>query len=308
MKKLFAKMDMNQANIVEDDVGFMIGPRINAASRIGVPMDAFRLLASTDEKEAEELAEHLAHLNDARKGYVASMVKDAKKHIDARILSDELRDIIVIGNPSWKPGLAGLVASNIVETYSRTTFVWGRTDDGRIKGSCRSDGTVNVVELMTSVKAGVFIDVGGHAQSGGFSVTFDNVHTLEDELVTMYQKVKHEKEKSGQVVDATLTLGEANWVTWKIVERFAPFGMGNPKPVFLFEKVRISEVRKFGKENAHLELSFENSRVKAIAFFAEEEMYNGLVDGDIIDLVATMELNTFRGKRELRLRIVDVIQ
>ncbi len=304
LKKLFAKMDMNQANIVEDDVGFMIGPRINAASRMGTPMDAFRLLASTDGEEAEELAEHLTHLNDTRKGLVASMVKEARKHLDAR----ELRDVIVIGNPSWKPGLAGLVASNIVETYSRTTFVWGRTDDGRIKGSCRSDGTVNVVELMTTVRAGVFVDVGGHAQSGGFSVTFDGVHTLEDELVAVYQKVRHEKEDAEQVVDATLTLNEANWATWKIVELFAPFGMGNPKPVFLFEKVRVSEVRKFGKEQAHLELSFERSPVKAIAFFAEEEMYKGLADGDTINLVASMELNTFRGKRELRLKIISVLK
>ncbi len=308
LKKLFAKMDMNQANIVEDDVGFMIGPRINAASRMGTPMEAFRLLASTDEKEAEELAEHLAQLNDKRKGLVASMVKDARKHIDVRVASDLLRDIIVIGNPSWKPGLAGLVASKIVETYSRTTFVWGRTDDGRIKGSCRSDGTCNVVELMTTVRTGVFVDVGGHAQSGGFSVEFDGVHTLEDELVSVYKKVRHEKEKEEQVIDSTLTLSEASWGTWKIVERFAPFGMANPKPVFLFEKVRVSEVRKFGKENAHLELSFENSRVKAIAFFAEENMYAGLAEGDIINLVATMELNTFRGKRELRLRIMDITE
>ncbi len=327
LKKLFAKMDMNQANITEDDVGFMIGPRINAASRMGTPMDAFQLLACTDEKEADELAEHLVHLNDTRKGLVASMVKDARKHIDTRIASGELRDIIVIGNPSWRPGLAGLVASNIVETYSRTTFVWGRTDDGRIKGSCRSDGTVNVVELMTTVRAGVFVDVGGHAQSGGFSVSFDSVHTLEDELVSVYQKVRREKEKQEQVVDATLSLAEVSFATWKIIEQFAPFGVGNPKPVFLFEKVRVSEVRKFGKEKSHLELSFDKSsadqnffsknlrgQVKAIAFFAlsggqaEEEMYKGLADGDIVDLVATMELNTFRGKRELRLRIVSMLK
>lgn len=308
LKKLFAKMDMNQANIVEDDVGFMIGPRINAASRMGVPMDAFRLLASTDEKETDELADHLTHLNDTRKGLVASMVKEAKKHIDIRIASDGLRDLIVIGNPLWKPGLAGLVASNIVESYSRTTFVWGRTDDGLIKGSCRSDGTCNVVDLMTSTKTGVFVDVGGHAQSGGFSVEFDSVHTLEDELVSVYQKIKSEKKKIEQAIDATLALSEANWTTWRIVERFAPFGQGNPKPVFLFENVRVSQVRKFGKEKTHLELSFDGSSIKAIAFFAEEEINKGLVEGNMINLVATMELNMFRGKKELRLRVVSMLK
>ncbi|KKU81893.1 MAG: Single-stranded-DNA-specific exonuclease recJ [Parcubacteria group bacterium GW2011_GWA1_47_8] len=344
LRKLLQKMDMRQESIVEDDVGFMIGPRINAASRMGNPLDAFRLLATEDDAEADTLAEHLAHLNDTRKGLVASMVKDARKHLDARHIESAMRDVIVIGNPAWRPGLAGLVASNLVEAYARTVFVWGRTDDGRIKGSCRSDGTVNVVEMMTAVRKGVFVDVGGHALSGGFSVETDAIHTLEDELVSVYQNVRREKEAEEQMIDATLTLGEANWSTWKVVERFAPFGIGNPKPTFLFENIRVALVRRFGKENVHLELTFENSAIKAIMFFTrlpppkvtqadyketpsiplvsshstsvnlragfggqvEKENLPELISGDTIDLVATMELNMFRGKRELRLRIVSL--
>jgi single-stranded-DNA-specific exonuclease len=299
---LLAKMDMVQGNIVEDDIGFMIAPRINAASRMGEPMDAFRLLSAETREGAEEYAEKLVHLNDARKGMVAGMVKEARKHLEVR----ELREVIVIGNPSWKPGLVGLVASNLVEAYSRTVFVWGRTEDGCIKGSCRSDGTVNVVELMTSVREGVFAGVGGHEEAGGFSVSSDFIHTLEDELVSVYQKVRKEKEEAQLSIDATITLREVGWSTWKIVEQFAPFGIGNPKPTFLFEGVRIAEARRFGKEQAHLELSFDGAPIKAIAFFAEEEMYSTLAGGDTVDLVATMELNTFRGKRELRLRIVNI--
>ncbi|MFZ2303821.1 MAG: single-stranded-DNA-specific exonuclease RecJ [Minisyncoccia bacterium] len=304
---LLAKMDMVQANIVEDDIGFMIGPRINAASRMGNPMDAFRLLTAATPEDAEEYAEKLMHLNDARKGLVASMVKEAHKHLDVRVI----RDIIVIGNPLWKPGLVGLVASNLVEKYERTVFVWGRTEGGEIKGSCRSDGTVNVVEMMTTVREGVFIDVGGHEEAGGFSVSNESIHTLEDELVKVYQAVRKEKEEEEMSVDTALSLSEVNWVNWKQIEKFAPFGMANPKPVFLFEKVKLAEARYFGKEKTHLELSFENSAVKAILFFAKDEKhekYKALTAGDIIDLVATMEVNTFRNKRELRLRIVNVIK
>ena len=334
---LLSKMDMVQNNIIEDDIGFMIGPRINAASRMGEPMDAFRLLSAETREEAEEYAEKLMHLNDARKGLVASMVKEARKHLEAKELNNLLREIIVVGNPLWKPGLVGLVASNLVEKYERTVFVWGRTEDGCIKGSCRSDGTVNVVEMMTTVREGVFIDVGGHEEAGGFSVSSDAVHILEDELVKVYQSLRKEKEDEQLSVDTTLSLSEVNWVNWKQIEKFAPFGMGNPKPVFLFEKVKLAEARYFGKEKTHLELSFENSsanqnfaaqnlggQVKAILFFArppspssthgqsggggqaEEEKYKGLIAGDTVDLVATMEVNTFRNKRELRLRIVNV--
>lgn len=321
---LLQKMDMVQTNIVEDDIGFMIGPRINAASRMGEPMDAFRLLSAETREEAEKYGDILMHLNDARKGLVASMVKEAHKHLEARELGGLLREIIVIGNPSWKPGLVGLVAMNLVEKYERTIFVWGRTESGEIKGSCRSDGTVHVVDMMTSVPEGVFIDVGGHEEAGGFSVSSEGVHILEEELVKTYQKVRKEKEEEELSVDTTLTLSEVNWVNWKQIEKFAPFGMANPKPVFLFEKVKLSESRYFGKEKTHLELSFENSEVKAILFFArppssdktdgrlggggqaDNGKYGELKKGDTVDLVATMEVNTFRNKRELRLRIVNV--
>lgn len=305
---LLSRMDMNQKNIVEDDIGFMIGPRINAASRMGDPMDAFRLLSAETQEEANEWADKLMHLNDARKGLVASMVKEARKHIDARQLDNALREVVVIGNPLWKPGLVGLVASNLVEAYSRTVFVWGRTEDGCIKGSCRSDGTVSVVELMSSVSTGTFENVGGHEEAGGFSISSDIIHTLEDELVKVYQTVRKEKETSELAVDTTLALSEVTWVNWKQIERFAPFGVGNPKPTFLFEKVKLADVRFFGKEKTHLELSFEGSNVKAILFFAEDEKYKKIIKGDTIDMVATMEVNTFRNKRELRLRIVNVVK
>lgn len=237
------------------------------------------------------------------------MVKEARKHIEHRNTNEDLRGVIVIGNPLWRPGLAGLVASSLVEAYARPVFVWGRAEDGTIKGSCRSDGTVNLVELMTSVTEGFFADVGGHALAGGFSLLQNGVHTMEDELVLAYQKVRFEKEKAEWTIDAMLSLDAVNWSTWKIVEQFAPFGMGNPKPIFLFEGVRIADVRRFGKERAHLELSFENSRggrVLAILFFATDPAYSLLAPDDKVELVATFDLNTFRGKRELRLRIVNV--
>ncbi len=304
---LLAAMGTEQKNLTEDDIGFMIGPRINAAGRMGDPVDAFKLLSADTKKEAEEYAEKLMHLNDARKGLVASMVKEARKHVDARGVSD----VIVVGNPLWRPGLVGLVAGNLAEAYKRTVFVWGRGENGEIKGSCRSDGTVNVVELMTTVPENIFVDVGGHELAGGFSVSSDGIHTLEDELVVAYQKVKCEKGEEPIFVDATLSLNDVNWTNWKYIEKFAPFGVGNPKPVFRFEKLKILNARYFGKEGTHLELSFENSALKAITFFAKEKdaehgKHGALHAGDIVDLIATIELNTFRNKRELRLRIVSV--
>lgn len=306
LQKLLSRTGTTQMHLNEDDIGFTIGPRINAASRMGTPSDAFRLLATNNEHEAEELADHLVRLNETRKGLVASMVKEARRHIDARIANNDLRELVVIGNPLWKPALVGLVAGSLAEAYARPIFAWGRTDDGIIKGSCRSDGTCDVHALMVC-RGEIFLETGGHALAGGFSVSHEMIHTLEDELVRAYQMKRTTREAEERMVDSTLALSDVSFTTWNMIARFAPFGIGNPKPVFLFEKVCIAGVRQFGKEGAHTELSFEGSRVKAISFFSEGK-YKNVTTGDVVDLIATMELSTFRGRRELRLRIVDVIR
>lgn len=308
LRILFQKMKMNQDHITEDDVGFMIAPRINAASRMDHPLRAFELLSTDDDARAEELANWLHHLNDQRKGLVASIIKDAKHRLRER----ELREVIVVGHPEWAPGLLGLAASNLVEEHARPVFVWGRDGDGKIKGSCRSDGSVSVVELMSRVREGFFVQFGGHEASGGFSVSPDGIHTLEMELSEVYRVMEKRQTDESVFVDSALSLDEANWNTYKQIEELAPFGMENPKPVFLFEGAEIVGVKKFGKAKEHLELQFRNSRGKtipAIAFFTDDDSFDGILlgVGEKINLVATLEKSMFRNYPELRLRVVDII-
>jgi len=140
LMRLFDHLRMNQRYITEDDIGFMIAPRINAASRMGVPMDAFLLLSTDNDDEAHKYVEHLDHINNERKGIVASLVKEVKKIIKERY-TENPRNVIVAGNPEWKPSLVGLVANICAEEFSKPVFLWGRDGDGVIKGSCRSGGT-----------------------------------------------------------------------------------------------------------------------------------------------------------------------
>jgi single-stranded-DNA-specific exonuclease len=308
LRLLFQKMKMNQAHITEDDVGFMIAPRINAASRMDHPLRAFELLSTDDDARAEELANWLHHLNDQRKGLVASMIKDAKHRLGER----ELIEVIVIGHPEWAPGLLGLAASNLVEAHNRPVFVWGKDGDGKIKGSCRSDGSVSVVELMALVPEGFFLQFGGHEAAGGFSVSSDGIHTLEIELSAAYKNMEKKGTEENIFVDSALTLDEVNWNTYKQIEELAPFGMENPKPVFLFKGAEIVGVKKFGKAKEHLELQFQNSRGKAIpaiAFFTSDDSFGDILlgAGEKINLIATLEKSMFRNYPELRLRVVDIL-
>ena len=320
LMKLFSLLKINQKTVTEDDIAFMITPRINAASRMGIPHDAFTLLSTTDEIEAGTLAEHLNNKNDERKGVVGSMVREIKKRIESQ--ETEMKHVLVFGNPEWKPSLLGLVANSFSDEHNRPVFFWGREGSNGstiIKGSCRAGGDTDIVALMEKAKD-IFVDYGGHKGAGGFSVSQENIHKLEERLNEAYSKLTEKMSKMPFdiiMVDKKLSLDDVNWDTYSSVEKFAPFGYENPKPLFLFENITITAMKLFGKEQNHLELKFsaksgsasggKNSDVTAIAFFSNGEKFAVPIKvGNTINLVATLEKSTFRNFPELRLRIVDI--
>lgn len=313
LMRLLNHLKISQKYLSEDDVSFMITPRINAASRMGIPMDAFKLLATQDEDEAHEYVNHLDKINNERKGTVAALVKEVKKVIKERH-KENPRGVIVAGNPLWKPSLLGLVANTCAEEFGKPAFLWGRDGDGVIKGSCRSGGTVSVVEIMNKVSSGVILQYGGHFASGGFAVSNDTIHHLDDYLNSAFELVIKEsvgKDVEPNYVDMEISLNQVNWDTYRQVEKLAPFGTGNPKPTFLLRSIKITGVKEFGKEKNHLSLSFmkDNGQiVNAMGFFIGKDSFRKELNvGTTIDLVATMEKSFFGGKVELRLRIVDIL-
>ncbi len=314
LRKLLSKLKVNQRHLNEDDIGFTLGPRINAASRMGVPMDAFKLLATEDEAEADTLVEHLNVINDERKGTVAALAKEIKKIIRERYIGidDKTDRVMVIGNPAWRPALLGLAANTCANEYRCPVFLWGRDGDNVIKGSCRSGESSNLVELMGKVSTGTFLQFGGHAFSGGFSVANDKIHTLEEELNRAYEAARAEYAHAAEehFVDRELLLSDATWDTYKTIEKLAPFGTGNPKPLFLFRNVTPCDVRHFGKEKNHLELVFEKpdgKKLSALTFFkTSKDWGKEIVSGESLNLVATFEKSMFKNFPELRLRIVDI--
>ncbi|MBX4200405.1 single-stranded-DNA-specific exonuclease RecJ [Candidatus Parcubacteria bacterium] len=302
LQALLRNLRMDQRNLTEDDIAFMITPRINAASRMGVPMDAFKLLSSTDPREAQVLALHLEKINNERKGVVASLVKDAKKHLSGR----ELKSVIVIGNPEWRPALLGLVANTLSEDYKRPAFVWGRDGDGVLKGSCRSYNGFDTHRLMTEAEE-LFIEFGGHKEAGGFAVTLENLQFLEGRLSEILDTFDTRTEEEETSVE--LNPEDVCEDLWKTISVLAPFGTGNPKPIFKIP-AEILSVRQFGKEGNHLEVKlFTPAReVKAIAFFATPESFSTLVKtGSKTTLLGHMEKSYFMNRPELRVRIIDIV-
>lgn len=309
LQKLLRILKIDQRTLNEDDLGFMVTPRLNAASRMGIPMDAFTLLSSRDPATAGAMAEHLDSINAERKGMVAVLVKEVKKLVHER--EDRLAKVIVLGNPNWRPALLGLAANTLVEEFARPVFLWGRESGDGIKGSCRSDGSVDLVQLMQRIPH-MFTEFGGHSASGGFAVHPDKVHLLEEEILKAFEEVKREKAHDGPLMaDALLSFDDVNPETYGFVEKLAPFGVGNAKPLFMFKDVVPADVRMFGKAKDHLELSFATStgeKVRAIGFFMSAEDFDVPVKrGAPMTLLANLEKSYFGGRAELRLRIVDIV-
>ncbi len=308
LQKLLAKMNIDQRYLSEDDIGFMVTPRLNAASRMDDPMRAYELLSTDDEVEAGRLASHLSKINDDRKSLVKGIMREVNKHFEER----KETDVIVIGNPGWRVGILGLVAGKICDEYEKPVFVWGKDENDCIKGSCRSDGSVSVVELMTEAKDS-FVDFGGHELAGGFTVRNEKIHFLEEALSVSFQKVKRAVAENKALHDVKTELGAVNIKNWRDIEKMSPFGLANHKPVFLFEKAKIEKIKKFGKNGSgeHLEIVFSDESSKkatAVSFFSGIDSFGKLLEeAKNVNVLATFDLSRFRGREELRLRIVDII-
>lgn len=304
---LFRKMKIDQRKVNEDDIGFMIAPRINAASRVANPQIAFDLFSTNDDVSAVSLANQLDKLNAKRKILVATAVREAKRKIKER----DLKEIIVVGNTEWNLGLSGLIASSLKDFYQRPCFVWCTDNNGDYCGSCRSE-TVNLVELMALVGDGFFTQTGGHKQAAGFKLSADQIYFFEEKILAVLPKLGHQPQKEELFVDKKLSLEDVTWDNYKLIEQLAPFGSGNQKPLFLFENVEIKTSKIFGKTNNHLELIFNNSKnkqIKAVDFFSQSVEAGKVLlkEKQNISILANFEKNTFGGNNELRLRVVEIL-
>ncbi|HEX8591496.1 MAG TPA: single-stranded-DNA-specific exonuclease RecJ [Candidatus Paceibacterota bacterium] len=316
LQRLCRVARVNQRKITEDDVGFMIAPRVNAASRMGDPRDAFELFTTTDESRADELAKKLEQVNRSRRAQGAAVTRAVHERLTALKEKGEIPPVIVMGDPNWRPGLLGLVANSVAEEYQRPVFLWGREGGTTLKGSCRAGGKgVSLVALM-QLAGDVFAESGGHAASGGFTVRDEGIFELEARLCAALAALPPVADADSIVyADAELLAAEAPLTHLGRVERLAPFGMGNPKPSYVVRDANLQKVSWFGKGEEHLRLTltrtdgFETATMEAISFYAKRglgERCMELTAGSTITLLGTLERDQFSRGQPARLRILAV--
>jgi single-stranded-DNA-specific exonuclease len=308
LAKLCRGVRANQHELTEDDVGFMIAPRVNAASRMGDAYDVLRLFTTADENEADAIAKRLEKANRERRAAAGTITRA----VHAKLKERELKSVIALGDPDWRPALLGLVAGGIAEEYGRPVFLWGREGNMSIKGSVRS-GTVHALTLMGAAEE-TFVEFGGHAASGGFTVAPDAIYDLEDRLVKAFDHVLEDESVASNEVargDAFIAPEDVTLELLHSLSRLAPFGMGNEKPVFCIREARVKRVMRFGKGSEHLKLivARENDDLEAITFFVKDALakrVEAMSDGARATLYAHLERDMFSRGRPVRLRLLDL--
>ena len=312
LQKLCRVMRTNQRTLTEDDVGFMIAPRVNAASRLGDAHDAFQLFTTDDENEADLLANKLEKINRGRKAEAGAITRAVRSRLKER---SEMRSVIALGDPEWRPALLGLVAGTIADEYERPVFLWGREGNLTLKGSVRSGGNVHALELMRAAEE-TFVQVGGHAKAGGFTVRDDAIFFLEDRLVDAYARMTANSISDDELLmraDAEIAPEEITATFLLKIEKLAPFGMQNPKPIFLLREIIVREISRFGKGQEHLKLKISspngNNNIDAVTFFAKgviARTTETLQPNNRATILAHLERDTFSRGNPIRLRLLDI--
>lgn len=295
---------ISSSKLSSNDIAFTLGPLINSAGRMEHANTAVELLRAENEAEARWLSSRLNDTNAERKRMTQEIVSFAKKKLDA----DSLPDVIVLGEVVWSPGVLGIAASRLVEEYARPVFLFGKGEGENFKGSSRSDGSINLVDLMKKAGSDLFAAYGGHSMAAGFTVAEGKESELGAKLNAAYKKTEKQENIFEEIhAEKEFSIDEVTWGTHKELSRFEPFGDGNPNPVFLFKDVPVGDVRTFGNGSSHLEircLQSGGNTVKAILFgggSGAKELQLGMR----IDLVACIEYSSFRNTEEVRLRIID---
>ena len=299
----YRRLRLSPANITEDDLSFTIAPRINVAGRMDHATVSFNLLTTQSEQEANWIGERLETMNGDRKEAVDKIIKT----IDSEI-GKTRPEVIITGDASWSPGVLGLTANRALEKYNCPVFLWGKGGDN-IKGSCRSNGAINLVDFMKSLPAGLLDDVGGHALSAGYSLAENKTNKLKEEIIKLYAVFPRQEIDSVIDIEKEADIDDVGAAFFSGIEVFQPFGADNPKPVFSFKNLVIHGVKKFGNGGIHLQLDFKKNDgkiISAIGFFMVKEKDFALKAGQTIDLAASIEKSNFRAKPEIRLRIVDI--
>lgn len=301
---LFTQSGIKQDEISVYDIGYIIGPRLNAAGRIDSAMDSLRLLCTKDRQRATMLASKLELTNKERQFLLKEAAEHALMHVNG--LPTPTKHILIVGHETYQEGVIGLVAGKLVEAFYRPSIV---LSIGEItsKASVRSVNGFNVIDFLRTHQEH-FVSLGGHPMAAGFTVETAKLAELQELLETKAAELLNEEILTKSIkVDLEMPLSILDDELYKKMQTLAPFGMANPEPVFASRGVKVENIRVLGKEAQHLKLmvSQDGKSFEAIAFGMGEKAAE-LKVSDKIDIAYVLDENTWNGNTKLQLKVRDL--
>jgi len=299
-------------NLNTRTLGYVLGPRINAASRMDHANNALYLLIAKDRNEAVKLAQDINQKNLDRQNLTAKIFREVKDRLNKKFDKDKIPKLIFEGSPNWPMGMIGLIAGKAADKYRRPSIIYCE-NDGIIHASCRSIPQFDLMEMLNQA-ADYFNEFGGREGAGGFRVKKENLDKVRKILSQIAEKeLKDENLIPYLDIDAELSLKEISWQNYDQIQRFAPFGKANSEPMFLAEGLEISDLRIVGNNGRHLKMElimFDTGSASAKNFkaigFGLGEWERKLKKGDLIDVVFELIIDEWNSRRDLQLKIIDI--
>ena len=283
-------------------IGFILGPRLNAAGRLDSALAALDLLMTTDVQEAGRLAQQL----DAQNRQRQALTRQTQERAEALAIAEDADPILLFAvDEDFNAGVVGLAASRLAETYYRPAIVASKGDD-QTRGSCRSIPEFHITDALDRC-ADLLVRHGGHAAAAGFTVTNENLPELRSRLKGLAAAQLGSLDLRPTLsADVEIKLSELSFDLFHQLAELEPTGYGNPEAVFVSRRARVRSSRAVGAEGRHLKLTFEDERgatVDAIGFRLGQELKDLPAQ---VDIAYTLEANDYRGRTTLQLNLKDV--
>ncbi len=291
-------------DISTGQVVFVLAPRINAIGRLGDAKDAIRLLSTRDEKVAQEVARRLDDDNRKRKRIDEETLNEALAQLE-EIAGLESDKAIVLAGEGWNLGVIGIVASRIVERYHLPTVMIS-LKDGVGKGSARSIPGFHLCEALYKCED-LLLQYGGHKYAAGLSIESKNVEEFRKKFIEVSNSELTADDIQPKLkIDMEIELSEVTDDFMELLEKFAPFGPQNMRPVFLTRNCEIIG-RPSVVGNNHLRMRVrKGSTVIDVIGFGFGDMLSQISTGSLVDAVYTLEYNTYNNVTRVQMRIKDI--
>jgi single-stranded-DNA-specific exonuclease len=303
LQKLLQVSGRRSKEVTTYDLGWVLGPRLNASGRLEEASASLQLVLEKDPKIAEELALKLHGVNAERQDKTLEMYALAS-HVD----ENNLPKVIVSAHEDYHEGIIGLVASRLVQKYYRPSIVIS-LNDGFGKGSVRSVAGINIIEILRKFE-NLFESLGGHPMAAGFTIKRENIEELEKGLLKVFAKEVSEDLLTPVLdIDAEIPVSLVGPKLLETLDKLKPFGLGNKEPVFTSSGLRVESISYVGKGKEHVSLKLSEGGAggthKAI-FFNGKDLVSELGVGDTVDVAYSVSRNEFNGRVYTDLVVKDL--